>query len=221
MANDSITFFCSACGIKLTVLGSLAGFFGPCPSCRNQIQAPYPAPAAPPVDPSNLEYRPPAVFPVNAGPQPQSHQPPVSEIPSGNQIPSPPPTPVVPALSPLASQAIPAAVESPPLEIPVSQSLVPPLLQLRRFPPVGRPQLSLQLDPLLHSLRFFGRNLANYRNGQQQRTLLPNRCRNQFGPPNQPNPPPSPLIHIPGSGSSGDWFPCSSSCLWLGWSSRS
>ena len=61
MANDSITFFCPACSIKLTVPDSLAGVIGPCPSCRNQIQAPYPPPVAqqteapayqPPVAPS-------------------------------------------------------------------------------------------------------------------------------------------------------------------------
>ncbi len=40
MANESITFCCSACGIKLTVPGSLAGVFGPCPSCGSRIQAP-------------------------------------------------------------------------------------------------------------------------------------------------------------------------------------
>lgn len=40
MANETITFFCPACGIKLTVPAGLAGVTGPCPSCRTQIQAP-------------------------------------------------------------------------------------------------------------------------------------------------------------------------------------
>lgn len=40
MANDTITFFCPACSIKLTVPASLAGIEGPCPSCGKQIQAP-------------------------------------------------------------------------------------------------------------------------------------------------------------------------------------
>jgi hypothetical protein len=43
MANESITFLCPACGIKLTILGNLAGITGPCPSCGTLIQAPYPA----------------------------------------------------------------------------------------------------------------------------------------------------------------------------------
>ena len=46
MANESITFACPACGIRLTVPGNLAGVIGPCPTCRIQIQAPFPA--APP-----------------------------------------------------------------------------------------------------------------------------------------------------------------------------
>lgn len=44
MANDPITFFCAACGIKLTVPRELAGIVGPCPSCGSQIQAPHPSP---------------------------------------------------------------------------------------------------------------------------------------------------------------------------------
>jgi hypothetical protein len=48
MANDPITFFCSACGIKLSVPRELAGVIGPCPSCGWQIQAPFPLPAPPP-----------------------------------------------------------------------------------------------------------------------------------------------------------------------------
>ena len=46
MANETITFACPACGIRLTVPGNLAGVIGPCPTCRTQIQAPFPA--APP-----------------------------------------------------------------------------------------------------------------------------------------------------------------------------
>lgn len=79
MANDAITFSCPACGIKLTVPGSLAGVTGPCPSCRNQIQAPYPASpvsVAPvqPYYPPAQEYpgHPPAQVPaVRLDPQPQ------------------------------------------------------------------------------------------------------------------------------------------------------
>lgn len=46
MANDPITFYCSACGIKLSVPRELAGITGPCPSCGSRIQAP--SLAAPP-----------------------------------------------------------------------------------------------------------------------------------------------------------------------------
>lgn len=68
MANLPITFFCPACGIKLTVPASLAGVTGPCPSCRNQIQAPIPAvpiQAAP--------------IPTQVPVAPASYAPPVSE----------------------------------------------------------------------------------------------------------------------------------------------
>lgn len=41
MSNDTITFTCPACGIRLTVPGNLAGVSGPCPSCRAAIQAPH------------------------------------------------------------------------------------------------------------------------------------------------------------------------------------
>ena len=40
MSNDTFTFFCPACGAKLTLALRLAGVVGPCPSCRSQIQAP-------------------------------------------------------------------------------------------------------------------------------------------------------------------------------------
>lgn len=42
MANDTLNFHCPACGIHLTVPASMAGIKGPCPSCRNEIQAPDP-----------------------------------------------------------------------------------------------------------------------------------------------------------------------------------
>lgn len=51
MTNETITFYCPACGIKLTVPASLAGVVGPCPSCGMQIHAPdtsTPEPAAVP-----------------------------------------------------------------------------------------------------------------------------------------------------------------------------
>lgn len=40
MENSVISFPCPVCAIKLTVPAHLAGVTGPCPSCRNQIQAP-------------------------------------------------------------------------------------------------------------------------------------------------------------------------------------
>jgi hypothetical protein len=42
MANESIIFLCPACGTKLTVPSQMAGVVGPCPTCRVEIQAPYP-----------------------------------------------------------------------------------------------------------------------------------------------------------------------------------
>lgn len=47
MVDESISFSCPACGIKLTVPRTLAGVVGPCPSCGNPIQAPT-APVPPP-----------------------------------------------------------------------------------------------------------------------------------------------------------------------------
>ena len=41
MAQDTLTFCCPACGIKLSVPASLAGVVGPCPSCGSRIQAPH------------------------------------------------------------------------------------------------------------------------------------------------------------------------------------
>lgn len=52
MANETLSFLCPACGIKLTVPGQLAGVVGPCPTCRTTIQAPFPAHISSPVDQS-------------------------------------------------------------------------------------------------------------------------------------------------------------------------
>ncbi|MES2658444.1 MAG: hypothetical protein V4689_07485 [Verrucomicrobiota bacterium] len=107
MANDSITFFCPACSIKLTVPGSLAGVVGPCPSCRNQIQAPYPAPA-PTYQPPVQAYQPP--------PAPAYQPPPVYQSPAGNEsyaagIPAAAAVPIPAAPQP---QAVATPVQSPP-----------------------------------------------------------------------------------------------------------
>jgi len=67
-----MTFFCPACGIKLTVPASLAGVSGPCPSCGSQIQAPLLATAplqtsvAPPYPPQAATTAPPPPNPVAA-----------------------------------------------------------------------------------------------------------------------------------------------------------
>jgi hypothetical protein len=75
MPNETITFLCPACGIKLTIPGHLAGITGPCPSCGTLIQAPYPAPhqvtpAYPPIT---------APIPLSAAPD---YQPPPPAQPS-------------------------------------------------------------------------------------------------------------------------------------------
>ena len=103
MANEPITFYCPACGIKLTVPASLAGVTGPCPTCRTQIQAPIPAaplvqqiPAAPayqappPVSypPSGIPAAPPPQqAPVYQEPPPVPSAPPVLK-PEPRQLPS-------------------------------------------------------------------------------------------------------------------------------------
>ncbi len=84
MANETITFSCAACGIKLTVPASLAGISGPCPSCSAQIQAP--TLNAPPQMVANPGAPPPAV----AVPEP----PPLG-IPGATVQMPPPPAPAV------------------------------------------------------------------------------------------------------------------------------
>jgi hypothetical protein len=69
MANDPITFFCSACGIKLTVPRELAGVTGPCPSCGSRIQAPVQvlAPQPPAAEPAALKPEP-RQLPIRSAP---------------------------------------------------------------------------------------------------------------------------------------------------------
>lgn len=87
MATDSISFSCPACDIKLTVPGNLAGITGPCPSCRAQIQAPYPtlyqAPPAAPV------YQTPACTPATSQPAAEAVPPPAPAVlrPEPRQLP--------------------------------------------------------------------------------------------------------------------------------------
>jgi hypothetical protein len=101
MANEPITFYCPACGIKLTVPASLAGVTGPCPSCRTQIQAPIPA--APPVQQ------------IPAAPAYQA--PPVSYPPAG--IPAAPPPPQAPVYQePPPVAAAPQALKPEPRQLP-------------------------------------------------------------------------------------------------------
>ena len=85
MATETLTFFCSACGIRLTVPASLAGVAGPCPSCRAQIQAPLAAAALP-------------LPPV------------ISAVPSA---PAPPP-PIQPQVAATAVPAAPVQAQAPP-----------------------------------------------------------------------------------------------------------
>jgi hypothetical protein len=68
MPNESISFCCPACNIKLTVPGSLAGVTGPCPSCQTQIRAPYPLTSpltsAQEPSPAPVDVLPPAIAPL-------------------------------------------------------------------------------------------------------------------------------------------------------------
>ena len=96
MANESITFLCPACGIKLTVPGSLAGVTGPCPSCGTLIQAPYPAayqpmPAyQPPPGPAACQPIPPPTTPVDQAPPPVPTTSPAALRPEPRQLPNRP-----------------------------------------------------------------------------------------------------------------------------------
>lgn len=98
MANDSISFLCPACGIKLTVPSSFAGVTGPCPSCNTVIQAP-PAPA-----PLETTAATPIIHhePVAPPPQPTPHSaPPLQQV-----------SPYAPPVQPLASPTPPAQVSA-------------------------------------------------------------------------------------------------------------
>ncbi len=86
MSNDTFTFFCPACGAKLTLALRLAGVVGPCPTCRSQIQAPTMealmlhaqatgiplAPAAEPVPQAPAPVQPPPQPQAPANPQPRN-----------------------------------------------------------------------------------------------------------------------------------------------------
>lgn len=91
MANETITFLCPACGIKLTVPSQLAGVTGPCPSCRSLIQAP----CSPPLDSS--AYQSPLIAPSGTS---------TTEIPA-DRHPSAA-APVAPISPPLPVETIPA-----------------------------------------------------------------------------------------------------------------
>lgn len=118
MANDTISFFCPACGIKLTVPSSMAGVVGPCPSCRTQIQAPIPAPPLP-----VASFVPPVQVPVPVvpppPPPPQAVAPAVLPIPQVQQVAATPnPIPVYPDPGPSSSQAQPVVLKPEPRNLP-------------------------------------------------------------------------------------------------------
>ena len=72
MENSVISFPCPVCAIKLTVPARLAGVVGPCPSCRNEIQAPQAVLTPPPAQtaqfPQTLQPIPPPT-PVATAPE--------------------------------------------------------------------------------------------------------------------------------------------------------
>ncbi|MEO8614318.1 MAG: hypothetical protein ABI600_04195 [Luteolibacter sp.] len=127
MANDSITFFCPACNIRLTVPGSLAGVTGPCPSCRALIQAPYPAPVvsapvqsiapAPSVPLQTVSPAPqveyPSQHPGYQPPQPVYTQPAQPIYAQPTQPDYPPQQPVYPPPQPVSSPAAVPIIQPP------------------------------------------------------------------------------------------------------------
>lgn len=145
MPNDTITFQCPACGIKLTVPGNLAGVTGPCPNCRNSIQAPFPSP--PPAPPSYgypqgpaAAYQPPAPPPGYQPPaSPPAYQPPAPAY----QPPAPAPVyqpPVVSpsddAAGPLPSPAAAPVYQPQPVSIPTAYEPPPLPPQVTDYPAV-------------------------------------------------------------------------------------
>lgn len=115
MANETISFFCPACGIKLTVPSSLAGVVGPCPSCRTQIQAPIPAPPLP-----VASFVPPVQVPIPvATPPPPAAALPVGPVSQLQPVVVPPgPLPVDPDPVSSPSQAQPVVLKPEPRNLP-------------------------------------------------------------------------------------------------------
>ncbi|MEO5916150.1 MAG: hypothetical protein ABIS50_18075 [Luteolibacter sp.] len=141
MASDSITFFCPACSIKLTVPGSLAGVIGPCPSCRSQIQAPYPAPT--PVYQSQPAPAP--VYQAPAAPAPVAAQAPAYQPAPAPVYQSPPApayqAPAAPQYQPTPSYQPPAGYET--YAAPIPATTVAPAHQPQAVAaPVQSPQLA-------------------------------------------------------------------------------
>lgn len=104
MVNQTISFCCPACGVKLTVPAALAGVVGPCPSCRTQIQAPVPVAQVP------VRTEPVAVSAPVASPM-ANHAVPVSSAPA----------PVTPSLPPAPEPPVshaPAALRPEPRQLP-------------------------------------------------------------------------------------------------------
>ena len=176
MANDSITFHCPACSIKLTVPGSLAGVIGPCPSCQNQIQAPYPA-AAPPQTPAPYEVPAPQQAPVYY-PAPAPQQVPVSDqAPTTYQLPvqqlHAPAAPQPSSLQPTTDVDYPLPVPPVVIPAPPTESHNPALVrpEPRQLPtrtsnaePVARPMPERIREPELASAKKAKKHHSHSRN---------------------------------------------------------
>lgn len=131
MANATLSFSCPACGVHLTVPASLAGVVGPCPTCRTQIQAPIPAPAAvlPPAAPAMAPMMGQAPYsgypqlqqPTGPAPQlhpdPQPHAAPVQPAPSI-------PQPRAQQVPPYQGAGSPAVLRPEPRQLPNRQAPV-------------------------------------------------------------------------------------------------
>ncbi len=184
MANDTINFHCPACGIHLTVPASMAGVSGPCPSCRNEIEAPtqvappelsvpihdsLPCPLPPAVEsadpvvaiPGSL-VAPPDVraelpdFPVLTKATPTIEEP-TRLGPIFPPSPSPKPTePTIPRNELAPREAV--VLTPSPIVKSIAEPIPEPVVEgppLRRFPQSSRPAWSTRLIRVLLPLLFF------------------------------------------------------------------
>lgn len=153
MANEPITFFCPACGIKLTVPATLAGVIGPCPTCHTQIQAPIPA-ALPPASRAQTESPTPQQAVQTAAPHEQSI------LPSRAVIPPPSRLPVTSTVA-----ASPAVLKPEPRQLPSRSAPLAEVVAKQMPEPIGSGSMR-QAKPAQHPQHA-------HRSGRLVRFLMP------------------------------------------------